>query len=145
MDECSHGYPSPDCPTCHRGAAVAAATRSITTATAFAADARDVATGTRNLYRAVTGAPLTYDGPGNPDAAELARRQLAVLAARLVLDMTDRYARTGDTGQIDAFAAAIAADGRIPEAALPPLADVALHLAPALTDILTKGTGPDDH
>ena len=141
MNDCSHGYPSPDCPTCHRGAAIAAAARNLTTATAFASDARDVATAARNLYHGITGEQLDYTGDGTPDDAELARRQLAVLAARLVLDMTDRYARTGDMGQLDAFGAAVIADGRIPADALPPLADVASHLAPALVDILTGEGG----
>lgn len=105
-------------------------------ATAFHFDARDITVKAGSLYYAITGEQLTADHDG--DDAAVARCKLAELAARIITDMVSHSIATGDEAQLYALAAAVRADGRIPEAAFDPLADIAHTVLPAVVTVMTE-------
>lgn len=123
--------------------AVAGSVRTLIAATSFHGDARDIAVSAGNLYYAITGEQLTTGDTGATDDAEIARCKLAKLAARIMLDMMEHASTTGDEVQLDAFVAAIRTDGRVPDEAMPALADIAGAVVPALMTVMGAVSGAE--
>lgn len=123
--------------------AVAGSVRTLIAATAFHGDARDIAVNAGNLYYAITGEQLTTGDTGATDDAEIARCKLAKLAARIMLDMVEHAGTTGNETQLGAFALAFRTDTRLPDEAMPALADIAGAVVPALMTVMGAVSGAE--